>query len=108
MNASPGEQLEIPLTVEKGGDYELIGFFTRANDYGIFQLSVNGNSVGELIDGFSPDVEPSGPISFGRLDLNSGTNQLVVKLLGKDSRSAGFSDGYLVGIDGFYLRNIEQ
>jgi hypothetical protein len=36
--------------------------------------------------------------------LRKGANELVVELLGKDVRSAGYADGYLVGIDGFLLR----
>ncbi len=104
INAEPGDQLTIPLNVENKGTYELIGFFTRASDYGIFQLSVNGKTVGDLIDGFNPDVETTGSVSFGSVDLNAGTNNVVVKLIGKDARAAGFSNGYLVGIDGFLLR----
>jgi hypothetical protein len=48
-------------------------------------------------------VESTGPLSFGNVDLRQGVNELVVELLGKDARAAGYSDGYLVGIDGFLL-----
>jgi hypothetical protein len=65
---------------------------------------VNGEPAGALMDGFSPRVEPSGPVSFGEARLRAGTNELVLELLGKDVRSAGYGDGYLVGIDGFTLR----
>ena len=104
VEASPDDSLRLPLEVSVGGSYELIGFFTRGQDYGIVRLYVNGQPVGALVDGYSPRIEPSGPISFGRVDLGSGANEVVIELIGKDVRSVGHSDGFLVGIDGFLLR----
>ena len=105
VEAKPGNRLSLPLEVSKAGTYELIGFFTRAQDYGIIRLFVNGQPQGPLVDGYGPNVEPTGPISFGRVELRGGTNELTVELLGKDARSAGYAEGYLVGIDGFLLRD---
>ena len=102
--ARPGNRLTLPITATAAGRYELIGFFTRALDYGIIRLHVNGRAVGPLVDGYADRVEPTGPLSFGEVDLRAGPNEVVVELIGKDARSAGFSDGYLVGIDGFLLR----
>jgi len=58
-----------------------------------------------MIDGYAESIEHSGPVSFGSVHLNKGSNELVVKLIGKDVRSEGFSDGYLVGIDGFSIKD---
>jgi hypothetical protein len=102
--ASPGSRLTLPLDAPAAGAYELIGFFTRAQDYGIIRLHVNGQPVGPLMDGYAPRVEPTGPLSFGQVELRAGVNDLVVELVGKDARAAGYSDGYLVGLDGFLLR----
>lgn len=106
--ASPGHRLTVPLRSPAARTYELIGFFTRAQDYGIIRLHLNGEPLRPLVDGYNPDVEPTGPIGFGRVPLRAGENQLVVELLGKDARSAGYSLGYLVGIDGFVLREARQ
>ncbi|HEY1021364.1 MAG TPA: DUF2961 domain-containing protein, partial [Flavisolibacter sp.] len=103
VEAKPGDKLTLPITVVEDGRYELVGFFTRASDYGIFRISVNGKIVGDLVDGYSEKVEPTGPVSFGFVDLKRGTNSLVIEIIGKETRSAGYSNGYLVGIDGFYL-----
>jgi hypothetical protein len=67
-------------------------------------LYVNGEPVGALMDGYGPQVAPTGPISFGHVDLEAGANEVEVELVGKDVRAAGYADGYLVGIDGFLLR----
>jgi hypothetical protein len=104
----PGDRLTLPLEAPAAGVYQLIGFFTRARDYGIIRVHVNGQALEPLVDAYSPGVQPTGPISLGRVPLRAGSNELVIELVGKDSRSAGYSDGYLVGIDGFVLRRSQQ
>jgi hypothetical protein len=104
VEASPGARLTIPLRVEKAGTRELIGYFTRARDYGDVQVSVNGRALSPIVRGYAPAVEPTGPVSFGRVPFRAGINQLVVEIVGKDPRAQGYSNGYLVGIDGFVTR----
>lgn len=103
VEAEPGDRLSLPLHAPEAGEYDLVGFFTRAHDYGIIRLFVNGESTGALVDGYNPGVQPTGPVSFGAVDLRAGENELMIEIVGKDVRSAGYSDGYLVGIDGFLL-----
>jgi hypothetical protein len=103
VQAKPGDRLTLPLEAPAAGRYELLGFFTRAPDYGVIRIHVNGRPAGPLVDGYAARVESTGPLSFGNVDLRQGVNELVVELLGKDARAAGYSDGYLVGIDGFLL-----
>ena len=33
----------------------------------------------------------------------TGKNDVVLELIGKDARAAGYSDGYFVEVDGFLL-----
>mgnify|MGYP003859212749 CR=1 FL=1 len=101
--AKQGDELTLPLEIEEAGNYDLFGFFTRAGDYGIFQLELNGTPLGDLIDGYDDKVGNTGPVHFGNVPFKKGTNEITIQLVGKDIRSAGFSDGYLVGIDGFYI-----
>ncbi len=107
VGARPGDRMTLPLPVPADGTYELVGFFTRANDYGIVRFHVGGEPRAPLVDGFARTVEPTGPISFGSLRLRVGSVHIVVELLGKDARSSGYADGYLVGIDGFVLRPVQ-
>jgi arylsulfatase A-like enzyme len=103
VEAQPGDRLKLPLKVKKSGTYDLIGFFTRAGDYGIIRLNVNGKPTGPLVDGYNNGIEATGPVEFGSVILKEGINEVEIELVGKDSRSAGYSNGYLVGIDGFTL-----
>jgi hypothetical protein len=103
INGRPDDRLTLLLEADEAGEYELVGFFTRAPDYGVFRIIINGKAQGNLFDGYHPDVATSGPVSFGMVSLNQGSNEVVIEIIGKDVRAAGFGDGYLVGIDGFLL-----
>ncbi|MDQ4079549.1 MAG: DUF2961 domain-containing protein [Gemmatimonadota bacterium] len=103
----PGARLTLPLPAPAAGTYELIGYFTRAQDYGDVRLTVNSRIRSPIVRGYSPTVESTGPISFGRVSLRAGSNTLTVEIVGKDARSQGYSDGYLVGIDGFLMRRVQ-
>ena len=102
--AKPGARLTLPLRVAKAGSHELVGYFTRAQDYGDFRVSLNGRTLSPVVHGYAPNVRPTGPISFGKVLFRSGLNELVIEIVGKDARAQGYSNGYLVGIDGFAVR----
>lgn len=78
--------------------------FTRHRDYGDVRLGVNGRVLSPVVRGYGETVETTGPVSFGRVPLRAGDNEIVVEIVGKDPRSQGYSEGYLVGIDGFLLK----
>lgn len=104
VESRAGARLTLPLRVPAAGTYELVGHFTRHRDYGDVRLSVNGRPLEPLVRGYAERVESTGPISFGRVPLRAGANTVVLEIVGKDARAAGYSDGYLVGVDGFELR----
>ena len=102
--ARPGARLTLSLRAPAARQYELIGYFTRAQDYGDVRVSVNGRALRPRVEGYSPRVLPTGPISFGVVPLRAGANTVVLEIIGKDPRAQGYSDGYLVGLDGFVLK----
>jgi len=104
VEGKPGGRLTLPLSAPAAGSYELVGIFTRAQNYGDVRVSVNGRPLSPVVKGYSEVVETTGPVSLGRVQLRAGVNEVVVEIVGKDPRSQGYSDGYLVGIDGFLLK----
>ena len=70
------------------------------------RLRVNGRTLPTIVHGWAPNVSPTGPISFGRVLLRAGVNDVTVEIVGKDPQSHGYSDGYLVGIDAFVVRRV--
>jgi hypothetical protein len=102
----PGAHLTLPLDVLSAGRYELVGYFTRAPDYGNIRLTLNGRALAPVVHGFAPDVSPTGPISFGPVQMKAGRNDLTLEIIGEDPRSHGYTNGYLVGIDAFHLERL--
>ena len=105
VESRAGARLTIPITVPTAGTRELVGYFTRAQDYGDIRVSLNGRALSPIVRGYSPRVEPTGPISFGRVALRAGGNEIMLEIVGKDPRAQGYSDGFLVGVDGFVVRD---
>lgn len=99
---APGSRLTLTLLVASAGNYELVGYFTHAPDYGDISVRVNGSTdpLPTVIRGYAATVKPTGPISLGRVTLKAGANHLELEVVGKDVRSSN----YLVGIDGFILK----
>ncbi len=104
VGGRPGARLTLALRAPAAGSYELVGLFTRAPDYGDVRLRVNGAPAGPTVRGYAPAVSTTGPVSFGRVPLRAGLNEVELEIVGKDPRSRGYGDGYLVGVDGFLLR----
>ena len=104
VESREGARMTVPIRVARAGTYEFIGWFTTAQDYGRARLTLNGRALSPIVEGYAPRVGTTGPISFGRLPFRAGDNELVVEIVGKDPRSRGYSEGYLVGIDGFAIR----
>ncbi|MBU6402952.1 MAG: hypothetical protein KGS61_21740, partial [Verrucomicrobia bacterium] len=95
-----GAMLTLKLRAPGAGAFELIGYFTKAPDYGTFQLFQGDRKIGPEVDGYAASVVPSGAIDLGRITLAAGDNPLVVKITGKSAQSSN----YLFGLDAFVLK----
>jgi hypothetical protein len=100
VTGEPNGRVTLTLNAPEAREYELIGYFTQGPDYGDAAVSVNGRRLSPAVKGFSGDVRPTGPVSFGRVAMKAGANEVVLENTGKDDRSRG----YLVGLDGFVLK----
>ena len=107
VEASPGDELTFHIEQTSAGPRDFIGFFTRAADYGIIRVSVNGKPLSPLVDGYATNVEPTGAVSFGSVYFRKGRNLVTIEMIGKDHRAGGYSNGYLVGVDGFLIKDFK-
>ncbi|MCK4256729.1 hypothetical protein KAX35_07565, partial [candidate division WOR-3 bacterium] len=82
---SIGDYVAYGLDIKDSKNYEISGYFTKANDYGIFQLYINGKSLGEAFDGYNPEVIRSKEIKFGRIFLDAGKHEVILEVIGKNS-----------------------
>lgn len=97
--AGPGDKLTLALPVEKAGKFDIIAQFTKAADYGIVRLSLNGSALGDPIDLFNDGVIPTGEMSLGVRELAAGEHELTIEIVG--ANEAAFP-AYMFGLD--YVR----
>lgn len=83
------------LPVERAGRYRLELLTTVAPDFGTYQVSINGQKVGSVVDGFGRTVRPANRISLGPVQLAAGNNRLQFQITGKNP----LSTGHYMGLD---------
>ena len=90
-----------PCRWPRAARYEVSVGLTKARDYGIVQLSLDGKKAGEPIDLYNPDVVPSGPIALGVYDLAQGRHDLTVEIVGANPKA---EKSYMFGISELELK----
>jgi hypothetical protein len=73
--------------------------FLTARDYGVHQLTINGQRAGGPRDFYHPTVRPTQETELGVFDLKEGANELTVTVVGKTAEAIA---AYMFGLD--YLR----
>jgi len=98
--AKAGDELVLAFESEKAGPHHVIVVLSKAPDYGIHQLSVNGRKAGEPIDLFkSGRWGATDEIDLGLFDLEKGRNLFSVTIVGKNEEAV---PNFMFGLD--YLR----
>jgi hypothetical protein len=87
------------LPVKKRGRYRLTLYATRAPDYGVLEVLLDGKPLGAPFDGWAPAVIASGAIALGEHQLRAGTHQLTFRALTKNAASSAFN----LGVDALTL-----
>jgi WD40 repeat protein len=98
--AHKGGHVKLEVPVSTTGVFQLDVRFTRAPDYGVVQLSLDGKPVGRPFDGFNPEIVPSAAVELGEVELLHGDHGLRFTAVDRNRQSAGF----LMGIDSLELR----
>ena len=96
QGAKPGDQVTLAFTVPTTGTYDLQTVQTKARDYGINTLAVDGQPVGSAFDAYnSPNVTVTPPIDEGQVTLAAGQHTLTLTVTGKNPAAVG----YFAGLD---------
>lgn len=93
----PGNQLVLGFEVKNGGRKRVLARMTKAPDYGIVQISVNGRKAGGPIDLYNQTVVGTGEMDLGEFDLKAGQNTLTLEMIGTNEKSTG--QRYMAGLD---------
>jgi hypothetical protein len=83
----PGDKLDLALPVKKAGEYRLGVQLTKAPDYGIVQLYLDGQKLGNPIDLYHESVTPSGLLALGTQELTVGDHKLTVEIVGANDKA---------------------
>ncbi len=95
-DAKPGDKIDLALPVTKDGRYKLVAQLTKAVDYGIVQLSLDGRSVAGPIDLYNNGVIATGELDFGIHRLSAGEHTLTVEIVGTNPKA---DKSFMFGLD---------
>ena len=97
LEGQPGDKLTLALPVEKAGKYELKLQMTKAHDYAVVQMLLDGKKIGEPVDLYSSGgVALTGLVSFGVQELTAGEHKLAVEIVGANEVA---TKSYMFGLD---------
>ena len=100
--AKPGDKLVLGFRAKKPpGRYRVCARFVKAADYGIVQISVNGEKAGAPIDLYNDGVIVSKEMELGVFDLKPGENRLTVEIVGANAKA---KKDYMFGLDYILLK----
>ena len=94
----PGAVLTLALPVAASGNYNLKAVLTKARDYGMVTVSLDGKPLPNAeLDLYNiPDVVTSGELDWGTHALDAGEHKLEVKITGANPAAV---KGYMFGLD---------
>jgi hypothetical protein len=85
-DAEPGDTLTLAFKTEQGGSYRLKAALTKAIDYGIVQLSLDGKELGEPLDLINDGVITH-VYDLGVHDLPAGRHTFAAKITGSNPKA---------------------
>ncbi|MFG1624998.1 DUF2961 domain-containing protein [Kribbella sp. NPDC049227] len=89
-----GDKIVLGFSVPTTGSYNLSTVLTKAGDYGIADVQVDGGTAVSF-DGYSASGVSTQQVGLGTAQLTAGNHQFVITLTGKNPAATGF----LVGVD---------
>ena len=95
--ARVGDYVELAIPVVDGKPRKVTIYATKAPDYGILKLSINGQPAGNDFDGYNTEAIASGPIELGTFEPKDGKLLLRVEVTGANPAARGAR--YYFGLD---------
>lgn len=103
--AGEGDSLRLAFRVPAAGVYRLSAVFTRAPDYGIFALTVDGGAAGVgTVDLYGAGVTRTDPIPLGTFKFSAGDHHFGASAAGRNPSS---QPGLMFGLDVLMGERIE-
>ena len=104
--SKPGDQIEFALPVAKAGKYRIGAGMTKAIDYGIVEVGLDGKKLAGPIDLYNDGVIHTGTVALGgEVELKAGEHRLSVKIAGANPRAV---KGFMFGLDYIVLHQGDE
>jgi hypothetical protein len=97
---SAGDAVTLHFDVPRTGTYDVTTVMTKAADYAIAQVSVDGKDLGPRIDNFQASGVGVQTRTLGTVDLTAGEHTLVLTAVAKNAAATS----YMIGVDTLDLR----
>src|SRR5262245_30360533 len=102
--AKPGDQLDLEISIPESKTFDVAGVLTKARDYAIVQLLLDGEPLGVPIDLFAqPNVITTGELVWGKRQLTAGKHRLSIRVEGANDAAV---KSYMAGLD--YVRLVAK
>jgi hypothetical protein len=94
--AKVGDKLDLALPVKQAGKYRVGMQLTKAPDYGVVQLYLDGQALGGPIDLYHESVVATGLLVLGDRELTAGDHKLTVEIMGSNDKAV---KSFMFGLD---------
>ena len=92
------------MPVAKAANYRVLAQFTRAVDYGMVQLWLDGHKLGQPLDFFHDGVIATGELDLGTQELTAGGHKLSVEITGANPNAVR---SFMFGLDYVKLAEVK-
>ncbi len=97
-NGSDSASLSFPISVAEDGKYKVSISFTKAIDYVIVDVYLDGKKIGENINLYSPEAQKM-IVELGLQELAAGLHTVQFVVVGVDPRAGTNNGNYVFGFD---------
>ncbi len=105
-----GDFFTLHVPVAQSGKYDVVMNLAKSNEFGTFQLVVDGKPLGRPYDAYNggkgqgvTNLVKAANVSFGAVELAAGTHPFEFRVVGKHEKSTS----YMIGIDYILLRRAQ-
>ncbi|MEC9035414.1 MAG: DUF1588 domain-containing protein, partial [Verrucomicrobiota bacterium] len=101
------DSMETTLEFDRDSEYCLQFQFTKAPDYGQFDIYLDDKVIASKIDLYATSVVLADPVNVSGLKIGRGQHKIRFKLVGSNEKASNYrKDRYLLGVD--YIKTINM
>ena len=94
----------IPIQVDKASAYEIAAAFTKAPDYGVIRVAIDGKTLVDGLDLYEPGrVVSTNALLLGTMELAAGSHEIEIEIVGTNPNAV---KQFMVGVDYLFLKQL--